>query len=454
MKKLTTGTMWLFAIGQLGWATLSGIIVNWLVYFYQPDQITQAGQQLFIPQGTILGMITVIGLISAIGRIFDAFADPCIASLSDRCKHKDGRRIPFMRAASIPFTILTVLVFIAPVNHISLWNVLWLLLTSLGFYLCLTFYCTPFNALIPELGKTQQERLNISTYISLTFILGTAIAYLAPVIWGIFEPFLGKTNAMRVTFASMALFALICMLIPVFTIKEKEYVNSTPSDNDVFTSLIKTFKNKSFRIFVASDIFYWIALTIFQTGLPFYITSLLKLKESMTTILFVAMTACSLVFYIPVNLLAKKVGKKPLVILAFVMFSVTYCFTGITGESLGISTTIQSFIMVVLASFPMAIFGILPQAMVADIAQADSIITGENREGMFYAARTFAFKLGQSISMLLFTGIATIGAVGSGLGYRLTAFSATFFCIIGGIILLKYNEANIYKIISNKSKTK
>ncbi len=38
MKSLQKGKMWLFAIGQLGWAILSGLISNWLVYFYQPDE--------------------------------------------------------------------------------------------------------------------------------------------------------------------------------------------------------------------------------------------------------------------------------------------------------------------------------------------------------------------------------------------------------------------------------
>ena len=54
----------------------------------------------------------------------------------------------------------------------------------LAYYLSITAYCTPYNALIPELGHTQQERLNISTIISFTFIAGTAVAYLAPAIWG------------------------------------------------------------------------------------------------------------------------------------------------------------------------------------------------------------------------------------------------------------------------------
>ena len=37
VKEITTSKIWLFAIGQLGWSLLSGLISNWLVYFYQPD---------------------------------------------------------------------------------------------------------------------------------------------------------------------------------------------------------------------------------------------------------------------------------------------------------------------------------------------------------------------------------------------------------------------------------
>lgn len=97
VKEITTSKIWLFAIGQLGWSLLSGLISNWLVYFYQPDLTAQeAGQTLFIPQGlAVLGIATIIGAITAFARVFDAFTDPLIASLSDRCRSKSGRRIPF-----------------------------------------------------------------------------------------------------------------------------------------------------------------------------------------------------------------------------------------------------------------------------------------------------------------------------------------------------------------------
>lgn len=451
MKKLTRGKIWLFAAGQFGWALLSGIISNWLVYFYQPDEAAiSQGQTVFIPQGlAVLGIFTVIGGITAFGRIFDAVTDPLIASWSDRCTSKDGRRIPFMKFAALPLSLATVLVFWSPVSKTSFVNAAFLFVMVLAYYFSITAYCTPYNALIPELGHDQKERLDISTVISFTFIAGTAVAYLAPAIWGSLVPSFGRVNAMRITFTVMAVIAFICMEVPVLAIREKEYVSTVPTSDGAFGSLTATFRNQEFCKFVGSDIFYWIAITMFQTGLPFFTTSLLKLPESMTTIYFVGMTALSLVFYVPINKLAPKLGKKKLILVAFGVFSIAYLYTGCLGKIPFISPAVQGMILTVGAALPMAIFGILPQAVVADIAQSDAVRTGKNREGMFYAARTFAFKMGQSVSMLIFTAVSTIGTA-TGAGYRIAAFGAAAFCFAGGAVFLFYNEKKIDGIIANK----
>lgn len=444
MKSLSTRKMWLFATGQFGWSLLSGLISNWLVYFYQPDEASIAqGQTVFIPQGlVVLGIFTVIGGITAFGRLFDAVTDPWIASLSDRCTSPKGRRIPFLKWASLPLALATVLVFWSPVNENSWINAVFLFVMVMAYYLSITAYCTPYNALIPELGHNQQEQLNISTIISFTFIAGTAIAYLAPVIWGSLIPTFGRVNAIRITFAVMAVIAFLCMQVPVWSINEKEYVNTMPSQDTAFSSLASTFRNREFCKFVGSDILYWIAITMFQTGLPFFVTSLLKLPETNTTIYFVGMTALSLVFYIPINKLAPKLGKKKLILAAFGIFALSFLYTGFLGKIAVVPAGVQGLILMVVAALPMAVFGILPQAVVADIARSDAKRTGSNREGMFYAARTFAFKLGQSLSMLLFTAVSTIGST-SGAGYRIAAFGAACFCLLGGIVFLAYNERRI-----------
>lgn len=456
MKTLTKGKMWVYAIGQLGWSIISGLIGSWLVYFYQPSQeaIDQGMTQL-IPDGRVIfGVLTIIGLISAGGRILDAITDPLIGNMSDKCKSKLGRRIPFMRYSAIPLGLIFVLVFCAPVNGVSGINVFWLFLFIALYYIAITCYCTPYTSLLAELTHSQDEKMELSTCISLTFIVGTAIGYVAPVIWGGFiGGGMSRVPAMRLTFIILSVFATICMLVPAIFLKETDYCDAKPCDTPMLKSLAKTFKNKDFRIFVVQDVIYFLGLTLFQTGLPFFVTSLLKFDEAISTPMFIGLTALSLVFYPFITKLARSFGKKKLLVAAFIGFFITFGLTGISGPSLKIPVVVQAVLIVVLGSFPMAVFGICPQAIVADIAQSDEITTGENRSGMFYAARTFAMKLGQSAAMLLFTSLATIRASeGSGYGYRVVAIVAAICCAVGGICMQMFNEKKILGIINSENK--
>ncbi|MCW0930174.1 MFS transporter, partial [Streptococcus anginosus] len=103
----------------------------------------------------------------------------------------------------------------------------------------------------------------------------------------------GFVTNFRITVAILSTVAIVCMLMPTFTIDEKTYATMEPSTIGVWESLSKTFKNRQFQIFIASDVLYWIGLTIFQTGMPFYITELMGFDASMTFFLFAGMTVIS-----------------------------------------------------------------------------------------------------------------------------------------------------------------
>lgn len=457
--------MRIFAVGQLGWSTLSGIISAWFVTFYLPTQadINGGAIQYIYPGLVIGGFLTILGLITALSRVFDAVTDPLIASLSDRSKNKRGRRIPFMQYAAIPLSIVTVLLFCAPVETISGWNIAWISIFIVLFYLFMTMYCTPYNALISEFGKTQDDRMYISTAISLTFFAGTMLAYTPFVFAGMLRGSVGFAWSYRICFIVLAVISCICMLIPTFCLKEKDFVDTKPSNANMFKSLGATFKNGNFRTFVFSDIMYWVGLTLFQTGLPFFVKVSMKLDESYTMIFLGGMTVLSAVFYPIVPKLVRKFGKKKLVISGFLGLAVAYVITGLIGiiGTTVIPGVVYGVVICVIAAFPMALLGIIPQSIVADVAEADGIETGENREGMFFAARTFAMKFGQSLAMLVFTSVAIIGTTqnansnditASVLGMTLVGFVAVAFCSIGALILSFYNEKKIMSTIDKKNK--
>ncbi|MBQ3284574.1 MAG: MFS transporter [Ruminococcus sp.] len=464
MKRLTKRQMRIFAVGQLGWSTLSGIISAWFVTFYLPTQVDIEGGaiQYIVPGLVIGGFLTVLGLITALSRIFDAITDPWIASLSDRSKNPRGRRIPFMQYAAIPLSLVTVLLFCAPVNMISGWNIAWIAVFIVLFYLFMTMYCTPYNALISEFGKTQDDRMYISTAISLTFFAGTMLAYTPFVFAGMLRGSVGFAWSYRICFIVLAVVSCICMLIPTFCLKEKEFVDTKPSNVNMLKSLGATFKNKDFRTFVGSDIMYWVGLTLFQTGLPFFVKVSMKLDESFTMYFLGGMTVLSACFYPFVSKLVKKFGKKKLVITGFIGLALAYVIAGLIGiiGTTVIPGVVYGVLICLIAAFPMALLGIIPQSIVADVAEADGIETGENREGMFFAARTFAMKFGQSLAMLVFTSLAIIGTTqnansnditASVTGMILVGFVAVAFCTLGAILLGFYNEKKIMKTIEKKN---
>ncbi len=431
--------MCIFAVGQLGWSILSGIISAWLVTFYLPTEsdISQGGALLYITPGLVIGgFLTVLGLITALSRIFDAVTDPLIASLSDRSKNKRGRRIPFMQYSAIPLALVTILLFCTPVQAISGWNVAWISIFIVLFYLFMTMYCTPYNALISEFGKTQEDRMFISTAISLTYFVGTLLAYTPFVFAGLMRGSVGFAWSYRICFIVLAVIAAVCMLIPTFLLKEKDFVDATPSQANMFKSLAS-----------------------------------MNISESYTMIFLGVMTVLSAAFYPIVSKLVKKFGKKKLTIAGFLGLALAYVIAtliGVLGTSenpglLGIGVIpgiVFGVIICVIAAFPMALLGIIPQSIVADVAEADGIESGENREGMFFAARTFAMKFGQSLAMLLFTSLAIIGTAqntnsnditASTLGMTIVGLVAVAFCVLGAVILVFYNEKKIMKTIDKNT---
>ena len=465
MKRLTKKQMIIFAIGQLGWSILSGIIGAWFVTFYLPTEgDIKAGAHQFIQPGlVILGFLTILGLITALSRVFDAVTDPLIANLSDRSRNPRGRRIPFMQKAAIPLSIVTVLLFCAPVNEISGLNVAWISVFVVLFYLFMTMYCTPYTALISEFGKTQDDRMFISTAISLTFFAGTMLAYTPFVFAGMLRGAVGFNWSYRICFIVLAVIACVCMLIPTFLLKEKEFVDTKPSSASVFKSLGATFKNREFRVFAGSDIMYWVGLTLFQTGLPFFVKVSMGLDESMTMVFMGGMTVLSACFYPFVNGFVRRHGKKKMVICGFLGLALAYTITALIGVLPFLTGMLPGVLICIIAAFPMALLGIIPQAIVADVAEADGIVTGENREGMFFAARTFAMKWGQALAMLVFTSLAIIGTTqaansneitASALGLRIVAIVAVCFCTLGAVILGLYNEKKVMGTIERKKEKK
>lgn len=423
----------IYALGQLGWSLAAYGAANVLVYFYlPPEDGTVASFPPYIYQGAILGIATVIGFISFSGRIFDAITDPLIAAWSDKRPAKGGKRKRVMGIAAVPFAILSFLIFYPPVAGLSSFNTAWLVVMIFLFYLSFTLYVVPYSALISELGHHPPDRMRISTLISITWALGFVIGGTVYGLKDHLSQSMSDTEALQTAMGAYAIIALVFMLIPVFFLREEEYADqSSVNTLDTKASIRLTFANKGFRYFIASDLFYWLALTFIQQAISYYVVTLFQRPEGEATIFMTIGFLASFLLYWPVNRGVSRFGKHPMMLSAFLVFCLTFALTA-SIRYIGLPKVPLFYVLALLSAYPLAVFGIVPNALVADFVAANAEATGQQQAGMFYAVRNFMMKIGIGLSYLIFPSLLLLGKSSvNPLGVELSAVVACGFCLVG-----------------------
>jgi GPH family glycoside/pentoside/hexuronide:cation symporter len=434
-----------YACGMIGWSIMMNVIIVMLVYFYLPPN--GSGLIPLVPQFVVFAGLNIMALIPPSGRLVDAVIDPFIASLSDKSKNNKGRRIPFMKWAILPSVLFCWLTFI-PIDHFeSLHNAWWLMAVLALFFIATTTYIIPYYALLPELTDTAAEKVKLSSFQQVGYVIGIIISALVNNYADLVQRYMHIANrdtALQYTIGGLAVLSGIVMLIPVLSIDERKYVVSKqPSHLPIAQAIRKTFVQSNFIYYLISDFSYNMALSIIASGLLFFVTVLLPLPASIGGLLMLVMVLGSLVFYPLINYVTNKIGKKPLVLISFAILCVIFAGIYFLGK-FPASPKVQIFSLVLLAAFPLAALGILPNAILAEIAERDSRITGENREGMYYAVKLMFVKFGQTLGMALFAFLTIYGKdAGHDFGLRLNGIVGFVLCLFAFISFTRFKEKKV-----------
>jgi GPH family glycoside/pentoside/hexuronide:cation symporter len=439
--KLPLSKQMAYACGMVGWSIMTNLIIVMLPYFYLPP--SNAGLVPLVPQLLLFGVINVLSIIAASGRFIDAMFDPLIASFSDESKNPKGRRIPFMKWAILPAIVFCCLTFYPPEMKQSGTNAGWLAVAMTLFFMSVTAYVIPYNALLPELTETAEEKVKLSSFQQAGFVLGIIIAAsvnnYADAVEHIFH-ITNRDQSVQYTIWGLAVFAGMVMLIPVLAIDEKKYSVSKPSHMPIFTAIRKTFSNANFKYYLISDFSFYMSLSVISSGMLYFVTVLLKLPESIGGALMGAMVVLSLVFYPLINYLSGRIGKKPLVLSAFALQSIVFVAMYFLGK-FPASPYLQAYALVLCTSFPLAALGILPNSILAEIAQHESEKSGENREGMFFAVKYLFVKMGQTLGIAAFAFLTVYGKdPGHDQGLRLSCLCGFILCFTALVFFTRFRE--------------
>lgn len=440
-----------FSFGNFGWciATFSyGILIT---YFYYPP-VVDGSVELpeFISRSPVLFGATIVGLVYALNRVLDAISDPIIASLSDRSKSRFGRRRFFMMLSFIPTGLASMAIFFPPVDGVSSLNVLWLIGCCVVVTLSVTMYCVPYMSLIPELGKTSHDRILISTFCSVTWALGFAVGQLIWVLKGYLQS-LGFTpvEAVQIAVSIFSLLGIMAMLVPILAVNEKRDCAPATANEGMLQSLRTAFANRDFTIFTLSNGLAFMSRFFLEVGAIYYITMLMGLPESDASMMMLTLFGLSFLLYPLVIKLSKHFTKKALFRFAL----------GMQGALLSAFALCQfvprpdlfGWSLLLLMPLPLAIIGIIPNVIVADLALSDAKRTGQKKEAVFFGANMFAYKSATSLTALLFPSMIILGAVtepGSSpdptsFGVTLTACLAGCLALLGVYLMRQYDEQRV-----------
>lgn len=378
----------LYGSGYLGIALITYVIGAWITYFYAPPP--HSGLWQFMPPAWA-------GLAFAIGRIVDAVADPLVGVWSDRHRGKRGRRIPFLRASAVPLALSFAILWLPPRGASPIAAFIYLTLTLGAFFTLYTVYVAPYLALLPQLSRSEADRLNLSVWQGIFNVVGIAIGALAA---GMIASALGF-GWMGVILGAITLVSLV---IPAWMVREPASTEAEIADMGVVPSIRSTLANRPFRTYVAGQFCFWFGLNAVLINAPYLVTVVAGKGEVEASIaLGVAILASVAAFPVFVRI-AKRYGLRQSLIVSMIWFAVVLFLAGLVGRPFMPFTAYTQVLLVnFLAGVPIAALLVLPNPLMAEITDYDERATGKRREAIYFGVQGLIVKASMALSSVLAT---------------------------------------------------
>jgi GPH family glycoside/pentoside/hexuronide:cation symporter len=403
----------------------------------------------------------LIGYAQAFPRLWDALVDPFLGNMSDNCRSRYGRRIPFLVVGGILIGIAFWLLWTVPRDWSKDAMFAYFVVASLFFYTVVPVYAIPHGALGLEMTQDYHEKTRVFAYASFIGNIGALslpwVYYLAN------RPFFGGDTVNGIKWVCLGLSVILtgaamwCALV----CKEGKYKQAVSQERvPIWTSFKITYRNRTFVRLVTAFVLLIVGFQLVM-GFSNYI-QIFYLFDGNTDAASGLMAKNGTLWAVigiagifPMTWMSQHFGKRRTVLFALAMIiggnlSKIVCYNQTAPYLTLIPTAFLSLGMVFAFS--------LVNSMIADICDEDELDTGVRREGIYFAVYNWWWKVAVSIATVI-----------SGYLQRLTGFiegaatqsDATMLwirvweiclppalCLIGFLLLVKYplSEERVYEI--------
>jgi len=178
-------------------------------------------------------------------------------------------------------------------------------------------------------------------------------------------------------------------------------------------------------------------------SLALVVTVLMGLPRGAVGIVLAGSIAVTLLSFPVIARATHRLGKRRALLVVMTLAAVIVPFIGLIGSlPLGISAPWQGYLLIALAGPPIAGLFVLPNAILADIAEDHARTTGHRSEGMFFALQGLIFNGTTSLAaVVLGLLLARWGyAPGDALGLRVVPLIAAVSVILGAAVFTRFPE--------------
>lgn len=346
-----------------------------------------------------------IGYIIILARVFDAFTDPLIGFLSDRTGGRYGRRKPWI-LLGLPVVAISAVMLFAPPTQVTLSHfAIGLFALTLGW----TMMILPYNAWGAELSGDYHERTRIAGVREGVGLFGTLIAASTPTILSA----IGYTDP-RLHMMALGVIVIALMLPTVAwaLLKVPEPPPVTETRVNFSDGLRAIAGNAPFRRLIVAYL-----INAFANGLPatlflLFVAHVIGAGDAYGSLLLAYFLAglIAIPFW---AWLARRIGKHRTWVIAMVLACGAFAFTPFV---VGYADVVPFLIISIISGMGVGADLVLPAAIHADVVDADTRVSGEQRTGLFFALWGIATKLAFALAAVSFPILHAVGFDASALG--------------------------------------
>jgi GPH family glycoside/pentoside/hexuronide:cation symporter len=366
-QKLSRRILFFFGLSEMPIQVAAVPVTAYIVNFYVDDIGLSAA---------------LVGTAYMLARLFDVITDPAIGFLTDRTRSRWGRRRPWM-LAGMPIMWVGSYMLFFPSGEISVWYFfIWMAVLWLGW----TMLLIPYYAWAAELSPDYNERSTVTSWRTALGLVANIVSKLIPSVAVTFYAVSGTPAIVELIGMCLLVILPISVILTVTQVPESD--DFVPATMPLVAGMRIMMKNGPFKRLISAFFINYIGTAVSTATIIFFVRGVLH-EESAGIIILLAYyitSLCSIPFWL---WLSKRIGKHRTWITGLLGFSCIqplYLLLG-PGDIWWMSPIIAA------TGFFGGTFHTMTNSMKADVIDLDTLKSGENRAGMFFAMWSMAMKV-------------------------------------------------------------